>query len=68
MQGTSDRPPFLAAWDGSSRGETGGILDRLLRRSKVINIKGHSCRLKDRGFDKSQYPTQGGDDLASVPM
>lgn len=44
------------------------ILDRLLHHSKVINIKGHSYRLKDHGFGKSPYPQQGGEDAASASM
>jgi DNA replication protein DnaC len=36
------------------------ILDRLLHHSRVINIKGHSYRLKDHGFIKS-YPKEGGE-------
>jgi len=44
------------------------ILDRLLHHSKVINIKGHSYRLKDHGFGKSPYPQQGGEDATSASM
>jgi len=44
------------------------ILDRLLHHSKVINIKGHSYRLKDHGFGKSPYPQQGGEDPAGASM
>jgi DNA replication protein DnaC len=44
------------------------ILDRLLHHSKVVNIKGHSYRLKDHGFGKSQYPQQGGEDKVTASM
>jgi len=44
------------------------ILDRLLHHSKVINIKGHSYRLKDHGFGKSPYPKQGGEDAPGASM
>jgi hypothetical protein len=44
------------------------ILDRLLHHSRVINIKGHSYRLKDHGFGKSPYPQQGGDEPAGASI
>lgn len=43
------------------------ILDRLLHHSRVINIKGHSYRLKDHGFGKPLYPKQGGETVTAVP-
>lgn len=43
------------------------ILDRLLHHSRVINIKGHSYRLKDHGFTKPQYPKQGGEIVSTTP-
>jgi len=39
------------------------ILDRLLHHSKVINIKGHSYRLKEHSFSKQIYNQQGGDSV-----
>jgi len=39
------------------------ILDRLLHHSKVINIKGHSYRLKEHAFSKQIYNQQGGDSV-----
>jgi len=42
------------------------ILDRLLHHSRVINIKGHSYRLKDHGFSKS-YPKEGGEIVSTLP-
>ena len=42
------------------------ILDRLLHHSQVINIKGHSYRLKDHGFSKS-YPKEGGEIVSTLP-
>ena len=42
------------------------ILDRLLHHSRVINIKGHSYRLKDHGFNKS-YPKEGGEIVSTLP-
>jgi len=41
------------------------ILDRLLHHSRVINIKGHSYRLKDHGFSKS-YPKEGGEIVSAL--
>lgn len=43
------------------------ILDRLLHHSRVINIKGHSYRLKDHGFGKPLYPKQGGETVTTTP-
>jgi DNA replication protein DnaC len=43
------------------------ILDRLLHHSRVINIKGHSYRLKDHGFGKPLYPKQGEETVTAVP-
>lgn len=43
------------------------ILDRLLHHSRVINIKGHSYRLKDHGFGKPLYPKQGGETVTAMP-
>ena len=37
------------------------VLDELLHHSRVVNIKGHSYRLKDHGFSRQQYPKQGGE-------
>lgn len=36
------------------------ILDRLLHHSRVVNIKGHSYRLKDHALNKSPHSKQGG--------
>ena len=43
------------------------ILDRLLHHSRVINIKGHSYRLKDHGFGKPLYSKQGGETVTAMP-
>jgi DNA replication protein DnaC len=43
------------------------ILDRLLHHSRVINIKGHSYRLKDHGFSKPSYPNEGGETVSTTP-
>lgn len=40
---------------------TTAILDRLLHHCKVINIKGHSYRLRGHTFAKQQLHQQGGD-------
>jgi DNA replication protein DnaC len=37
------------------------ILDRLLHHCKVINIKGHSFRLKEHAFSQKNFTNQGGD-------
>jgi DNA replication protein DnaC len=42
------------------------ILDRLLHHSKVINIKGHSYRLKEHAFSKQIYNQQGGDPVNDI--
>jgi hypothetical protein len=42
------------------------ILDRLLHHSKVINIKGHSYRLKEHAFSKHIYDQQGGDSVKDL--
>lgn len=39
------------------------ILDRLLHHSKVVNIKGHSYRLKEHEFSKQLYTQKGGDPM-----
>jgi len=41
------------------------ILDRLLHHSKVINIKGHSYRLKEHAFGKQMIMNQGGETMSS---
>ena len=43
------------------------ILDRLLHHSRVVNIKGHSYRLKDHGFSKPSYPKEGGETVSATP-
>jgi DNA replication protein DnaC len=43
------------------------ILDRLLHHSRVINIKGHSYRLKEHAFSKQLRPKQGEDMVTSSP-
>ena len=43
------------------------VLDRLLHHCKVINIKGHSYRLKEHTFNKNLFPTKGCDPMASPP-
>jgi len=42
------------------------ILDRLLHHCRVINIKGHSYRLKEHAFSKLIIPQSGGDTVASM--
>ncbi len=44
------------------------ILTRLLHHSRVINIKGHSYRLKDHGFNKPAYARQGGEASISASL
>ena len=46
---------------------TDAILDRLLHHSRVINIKGHSYRLKEHTLSKQLYPKQGGDAVSASP-
>ncbi len=43
------------------------ILDRLLHHCRVINIRGHSYRLKEHTFSKPLYPRQGGDAVSTTP-
>jgi len=43
------------------------ILDRLLHHSRVINIKGHSYRLKEHTFSKQLHPKQGEDMVTTSP-
>lgn len=43
------------------------ILDRLLHHCRVINIKGHSYRLKEHAFHKQLFPKQGGDSMSASP-
>jgi len=43
------------------------ILDRLLHHCKVINIKGHSYRLKGHSFPKPFFQPQGGDTMTAPP-
>jgi len=45
---------------------TTAILDRLLHHCKVINIKGHSYRLRGHMFTK-YFDQQGGDDMTVPP-
>jgi DNA replication protein DnaC len=42
------------------------ILDRLLHHCRVVNINGHSYRLKEHAFSKQQG-SEGGDTVASMP-
>jgi hypothetical protein len=44
------------------------ILDRLLHQSRVVNIKGHSYRLKDHGFNKPIYSNQGGETASATSL
>jgi len=41
------------------------ILDRLLHHCRVVNIKGHSYRLKEHAFS-NQQGSEGGDSVASM--
>jgi DNA replication protein DnaC len=43
------------------------ILDRLLHHCKVINIKGHSYRLRGHPFNKELLQQQGGDNMITTP-
>jgi DNA replication protein DnaC len=43
------------------------ILDRLLHHCKVINIKGHSYRLRGHHFNKQLLQQQGGDNMTTTP-
>ena len=47
---------------------TTAILDRLLHHCKVINIKGHSYRLRGHTFAKQQLHQQGGDVNITQPQ
>lgn len=46
---------------------TTAILDRLLHHSKVINIKGHSYRLRGHTFAEQHSHQQGGDQMTNPP-
>jgi DNA replication protein DnaC len=43
------------------------VLDRLLHHCKVINIKGHSFRLKGHSFNKQLFQEKGGDKMITAP-
>jgi DNA replication protein DnaC len=43
------------------------ILDRLLHHSKVVNIKGHSYRLKEHAFNQKGLQPQGGEIVNTLP-
>jgi DNA replication protein DnaC len=43
------------------------IIDRLLHHSRVVNIRGHTYRLKEHTFSKKLYPKQGGDAVSANP-
>jgi DNA replication protein DnaC len=43
------------------------ILDRLLHHCTVINIKGHSYRLREHTFNKQIFKEQGGDTMIAPP-
>lgn len=43
------------------------ILDRLLHHCKVINIKGHSYRLKEHAFNQKLFQPQGGETVNTLP-
>ena len=42
------------------------ILDRLLHHCKVINIKGHSYRLKEHAFNQKNTQPSGGENMAAL--
>lgn len=42
------------------------ILDRLLHHCKVINIKGHSFRLKEHDFGQKLFQTKGGETVNTL--
>ncbi len=44
------------------------ILDRLLHHSKVVNIKGHSYRLKEHAFNQKGLQPQGGEIVNTLPI
>ena len=43
------------------------ILDRLLHHCKVINIKGHSYRLKEHAFNQNLFQPKGGENITVLP-
>ncbi len=43
------------------------ILDRLLHHCKVVNIKGHSYRLKEHAFKEKLYKPEGGETVSALP-
>lgn len=43
------------------------ILDRLLHHCKVINIKGHSYRLKEHAFNPKGFQAKGGENMTALP-
>lgn len=43
------------------------ILDRLLHHCKVINIKGHSYRLKEHAFSQKIFQPKGGENMTALP-
>jgi DNA replication protein DnaC len=45
---------------------TTAILDRLLHHCKVVNIKGHSYRLREHAFARKNL-YQGGEKMAATP-
>jgi len=46
------------SWDFSVTGYCPAILDHLLHHCRVINIKGHSYRLKGHSFSKQIFNEQ----------
>jgi DNA replication protein DnaC len=44
------------------------ILDRLLHHCKVINIKGHSYRLKEHAFNQKLFQQKGGENMTTLPV
>jgi len=43
------------------------ILDRLLHHCKVINIKGHSYRLKEHALNQILFQPKGGENMTTLP-
>lgn len=43
------------------------ILDRLLHHCRVINIKGHSYRLKEHAFNQNLFQPKGGENMTVLP-
>ena len=43
------------------------ILDRLLHHCKVINIKGHSYRLREHAFNQNLFQPKGGEKMTALP-